>query len=247
MRLIPAIDLLEGRCVRLFQGDFDQCQFYDRPPAEIASEYADAGAKWLHVVDLAASRDGRDADSAPLFEFLRTVTQKVQTGGGVREPSDIQARLEAGASRVVVGSIAAEDPLRFARWISRFGAEKLVAALDVRLDGVAGHRVRLHGWTQDSGKSLWDLLEYLSAHGLKHVLCTDIIRDGALTGPNIELYQAMSRRFPDLQTQASGGIRDVEDLKVLAATGATAAISGKALLDARFTVQEALEALEGVQ
>jgi len=244
MELIPAIDLLEGRCVRLFQGDFERCQLYDRPPAEIAAEYADAGAGWLHVVDLAASRDGSKADTAPLFEFLRSVMQKVQTGGGVREASDIKARLEAGASRVVVGSIAAEDPLRFARWIARFGPEKLVAALDVRQDSVAGLHVRLHGWTQDSGKNLWDVIEYLAAHGLRHVLCTDISRDGAMSGPNLALYGSISRRFPDLQAQASGGVRDVEDLRALAATGATAAISGKALLDARFTVRDALDVLE---
>jgi phosphoribosylformimino-5-aminoimidazole carboxamide ribotide isomerase len=244
MELIPAIDLLEGRCVRLFQGDFDQCQLYDRAPEEIAAEYAAAGAQWLHVVDLAASRDGSEADTEPLFDFLGSARQKIQTGGGVRQASDIKARLEAGASRVVVGSITAEDPFRFARWISRFGPECLVAALDVRMDGVVGAHVRLHGWTQDSGKSLWDVVEYLAGHGLRHVLCTDISRDGAMSGPNVSLYEAMQRRFPEIHTQASGGIRDVDDLKSLAATGVAAAISGKALLDGRFTVAEAIEALE---
>jgi phosphoribosylformimino-5-aminoimidazole carboxamide ribotide isomerase len=244
MELIPAIDLLEGRCVRLFQGDFAQCQHYDVSPERIAADYANAGAGWLHVVDLAASRDGRDADTGPLFGFLGKARQMVQTGGGVREAADVQARLEAGARRVVVGSIAAEDPLRFARWIARFGPERLVAALDVRLDGPGGPRIRLHGWTQDSGKNLWDVIEYLSAHGLRHVLCTDISRDGAMSGPNIELYESIQRRFPEIQAQASGGIRHIDDLRALAATGVSAAISGKALLDGRFTVGEALEALD---
>lgn len=243
MELIPAIDLLEGRCVRLFQGDFDQCHPYDQAPGKLAEAYAAAGAGWLHVVDLAASRDGPDADTAPLFELLGEARQKVQTGGGVREPSDVQSRLEAGADRVVVGSIAAADPLRFARWIRRFGPDRLVAALDVRFDGPCRPHLRLHGWTHDSGKSLWDVMAYLCAHGLRHVLCTDISRDGALSGPNLALYEAMSKRFPGAEIQASGGIRNIPDLQALVATGAAAAISGKALLEGKYTIEAAIEAI----
>lgn len=243
MNLIPAIDLLEGRCVRLFQGDFGKSHFYETPAEQIASGYAAAGAEWLHVVDLAASRDGKDADTASLLELLGAVRQKVQTGGGVRAASDVQLRLEAGADRVVVGSIAVSDPLRFARWIKRFGPERLVAALDVRLDGSCGTHLRVHGWTHDSGKTLWDVMAYLTAHELRHVLCTDISRDGALCGPNIELYRAISARHPQVRLQASGGVRDIDDLRALSESGAAAAISGKALLEGRFTIEAALAAL----
>lgn len=244
MILIPAIDLLDGRCVRLRQGDFAQCEAFERAPAELAEEYAAAGAKWLHVVDLAASRDGSESDTGPLFRLLADASQHVQTGGGVRNTLDVEARLQAGALRVVVGSVATEEPERFANWIPRFGADALVAALDVRIDERGTPRVRSHGWTRDSGKNLWDLLEFYASSNLRHLLCTDIGRDGLLSGPNLELYREISRRQPVLQLQASGGIRDVSDLEALAATGAATAISGKALLDGRFTIRDALTVLE---
>lgn len=244
MIFVPAIDLLDARCVRLRQGDFSQTQFYDHMPAQLAADYADAGAEWLHVVDLAASRDGAESDKAPLFRLLAEAPQKVQTGGGVRSPRDITARLEAGTTRVVVGSAAAEDPPLFTDWLSQFGPEALVAALDVRLDAKGVPRVRSHGWTRDSGRNLWELLDFYSSSDLRHLLCTDIGRDGLLSGPNLELYRGICQRHPGLEVQASGGVRDVADLAALAATGAAAAISGRALLDGRFTIRDALGVLE---
>lgn len=244
MQLIPAIDLLEGACVRLLKGDFDQCQVYDVDPVQLAAEYAAAGAPWLHVVDLAASRDGDEADLTPLFELLSACNQAVQTGGGVRCSADVAARLERGAGRVVVGSIAATEPGRFSRWLREFGSASLVAALDVQLNASEVPVVRTHGWTRDSGRSLWDLLDYYSTHGLQNVLCTDISRDGAMSGPNSSLYTEINQRYPALQVQASGGIRNLQDLAALAAGGADSAISGKALLDNRFTVDEAVRLLQ---
>lgn len=244
MILIPAIDLLDGRCVRLRQGDFAQCEVYPGEPAQIAQDYAAAGAEWLHVVDLAASRDGADADTSPLFGLLAKVAQRVQTGGGVRTEQDIESRLEAGASRVIVGSIAASDPERFVAWLERFGANTLIAALDVRMDAEGLPWVRSHGWTRDSGSSLWELLDWYADAGLRHLLCTDIGRDGLLSGPSLDLYVEIARRHPDLKLQASGGIRSVSDLQAVAAAGASAAISGKALLDGRFTIRDALTVLE---
>ncbi len=244
MKLIPAIDLLDGDCVRLLQGDFDQCQVYDLKPDQLAAEYAAAGAQWLHIVDLAASRDGARADSTELFRLIARCTQAVQTGGGVRQSGDVTKRLDQGASRVVVGSISATDPRRFSRWLQRFGSEKLVAALDVQLDGNQLPVVRTHGWTRESGHNLWDLLEFYSDTGLEHVLCTDISRDGAMSGPNGSLYLDISQRYPGLQVQASGGISSLEDLRELATSGAASAISGKALLDGCFTVKEAIGVLK---
>ncbi|HKJ17585.1 MAG TPA: 1-(5-phosphoribosyl)-5-[(5-phosphoribosylamino)methylideneamino] imidazole-4-carboxamide isomerase [Xanthomonadales bacterium] len=244
MYLIPAIDLLDGKCVRLRQGDFQQVTYYKKPSLTVAEEYAQAGAGWLHLVDLAASRDGTSASANQMFQILQSVSQRVQTGGGVRDTGDVEARLAAGASRVVVGSVAAESPDTFCRWLGWFGPDSLVAALDVKYDDNGVPRVKSQGWTRDSGRDLWSLLDQLADTRLKHLLCTDIGRDGLLNGPNLDLYREINHRYPDIEIQASGGIRDIPDLEALAATGAAAAISGKALLDGKYSVKDALAALE---
>jgi phosphoribosylformimino-5-aminoimidazole carboxamide ribotide isomerase len=243
MILIPAIDLLDGRCVRLLHGDFEKVTHYPLAAAELAKSYADAGARWLHVVDLAASRDGADADTSALFELLGHAQQFVQTGGGVRNEKDINNRLEAGASRVVIGSLSVTNSGGFISWLEHFGADKLVAALDILIDDSGVPWPRIHGWTSRGERNLWQLLDELSAGGLRHLLCTDISRDGAMTGPNLDLYSDITRRYPALQLQASGGVSSLDDIEQLKPTGAAGVITGKALLDRRFTVAQALEQL----
>lgn len=243
-KIIPAIDLLDGSCVRLLHGDFDKCKVYDLDAVRLAGGYADQGAEWLHVVDLAASRDGDKADIQPLLRLLGEATQSVQTGGGVRDRSDIELRLKHGASRVVVGSLSVNRPETFSSWLKEFGEEKLVAALDVRIDEDGIPWPRTHGWTRGSENSLWQLLDYYSDRGLRHVLCTDIGKDGAMSGPNLDLYRELTTRYPDIVVQASGGVSDMGDLNELSKTGADSAITGKALLEGRFTVAEAIEALK---
>jgi phosphoribosylformimino-5-aminoimidazole carboxamide ribotide isomerase len=243
MELIPAIDLLDGRCVRLRRGRFSEATSYAAAPAELARSYADDGANWLHVVDLAASRDGVAADTAPLFRLLEAAPQQVQTGGGVRDRADVEARLAAGAGRVVVGSVCAGNPARFARWLQSFGPDRLVAALDVRIDDSGLARPRIHGWTEDAERELYGLLDDLTRAGLRHLLCTDISRDGTMHGPNLELYRSLVGRYPGLEVQASGGVGSIADLRQLGRTGVASAISGKALLEGSFTVREGLEAL----
>jgi len=240
MQLIPAIDLLDGACVRLLHGDFEQVTHYPVLAEELARNYAQAGAEWLHVVDLAASRDGADADTTALFELLGQAPQCVQTGGGVRTRKDISKRLDAGASRVVIGSTCVTDTWSFVIWLEHFGAEKLVAALDILIDDLGVPWPRMHGWTRQGHRDMWQLLDELAAGGLVHLLCTDINRDGALNGPNLDLYAEITSRYPQLQLQASGGVSSLNDLKQLKATGAAGVISGKALLDKRFTVVDAL-------
>ena len=244
MQIIPAIDLLDGNCVRLLHGDFKQCKIYDLDAVRLASVYAGEGAEWLHVVDLAASRDGADADIRPLLKLLENSTQLVQTGGGVRSARDIGRRLDHGADRVVVGSLSVDEPETFSHWLARFGADKLVAALDVRIDEDGVPWPRTHGWTRGAEQSLWSLLDYYADKGLKHVLCTDISKDGALEGPNLGLYSEITSRYPRLLVQASGGVSSLPDLQNLDQTGAHSAITGKALLEGCFTVADALEALK---
>jgi len=243
MQLIPAIDLLDGRCVRLLHGDFAQVTHYPAAVEELARDYAAAGAEWLHVVDLAASRDGADADTSALFKLLVQAPQSVQTGGGVRNGKDISRRLDAGAARVIIGSLCVTDTWSFIIWLEHFGAEKLVAALDIRIDNKGIPWPRIHGWTSRGDRNMWQLLDELSAGGLVHLLCTDISRDGALSGPNLELYAEITSRYPQLQLQASGGVSSLDDLEELKLTGASGVITGKALLEKRFSVAEALEVL----
>ncbi len=244
MQLIPAIDLLQGRCVRLLHGDFEKTTFYDVEPAKLADRYADAGAEWLHVVDLDASRFGAAADTSALFDLLKHTGQRVQTGGGVRGGSDIHKRLLAGVERVVVGSLSVTDTPAMVHWLEEFGADKLVAALDVSVDAAGKPWPRIHGWTRRASKDLWQLLDELATGGLEHLLCTDIDRDGALGGPNLDLYREITQRYPQIRLQASGGISSLADIEQIKSTGASAVITGKALLEDKFGVADALAVLK---
>lgn len=243
MDIIPAIDLLDGSCVRLLHGDFEKCKVYDLDALRLAADYAAQGAKWLHVVDLAASRDGPKANLKPLLRLLDGAGRAIQTGGGVRKADDIQLRLDHGARRVVIGSLCVTQPEQFCGWLETFGSERLVAALDVRIDEDGVPRPRTHGWTRGSGQSLWELLDIYADKSLRHLLCTDIGRDGALTGPNLQLYEEITSRYPEIEVQASGGVSGLLDLRHLAGTGVSSAIIGKALLEGCFTVAEALESV----
>ncbi len=238
MLLIPAIDLRGGRCVRLYQGNFDAETRYDTDPPELLDRYRELGASWLHVVDLDGARAGAQANRATILALAARETVRLQVGGGLRDAAAVEAMLGAGVARVVIGSAALSRPAEVRQWLQRFGADAIVLAFDVRLapDGVP--HCAIHGWRDTTGVPLWQALEDYVAAGLQHVLCTDIARDGALSGPNLDLYKEGVRRYPQLRWQASGGVRDVADLRRLAATGAAAAISGRALLEERFLPEE---------
>ena len=236
--IIPAIDLREGRVVRLQQGDYDRETRYVADPVALAEDYRDAGARWLHVVDLDGARTGRFTQLA-LIERLAQTGLAVQAGGGVRDAADVRHLLDAGAARVVVGSIAVRDPQTVARWLGDFGAGRIVPALDARQDG-ARWRLPSAGWTQSEPATLDERIDFYAAHGARHVLCTDIDRDGMLGGLNIELYRHLGALAPALAVQASGGVRDLDDLRAARAAGAAGVILGRALLEGRFTPAEAL-------
>ncbi len=232
MRLIPAIDLKDGRCVRLLRGDFSNQTRYEAAPLDLLRKYRACGADWLHVVDLDGARDGASAGgNRELLSRLACEPDiRLQIGGGLRSEADVERVLAMGAARAVIGSTALTDPDAVRSWLRRFGRERIALAFDVRLDPNGSPCIATHGWQQQSSVALWDALAGF-AGAVKHVLCTDVARDGALTGPNVALYTDAIRRFPQIVWQASGGIRDAEDLKALAACGAGAAISGKALLE----------------
>jgi phosphoribosylformimino-5-aminoimidazole carboxamide ribotide isomerase len=231
MRLIPAIDLKEGRCVRLLHGDFAAETRYPAQPLELLSKYRDFGADWLHVVDLDGARDGELGNRAVIEQLAQRGALKLQVGGGLRSCAAVARMLECGVARVVVGSAAISQAAQVQEWLEHFGPERLTLAFDVRMDAGGTPRVATHGWQRQSDLSLWDAVQRFAAGTLKHVLCTDVARDGALNGPNVELYAAAVQRHPQIEWQASGGVRDAHDLHALARAGASAAISGKALLE----------------
>jgi phosphoribosylformimino-5-aminoimidazole carboxamide ribotide isomerase len=238
MLLIPAIDLRNGRCVRLFKGDFNAETRYEMEPLELLARYRSLGASWLHVVDLDGAKNGVLANRAVIVSLAAQAGLRIQVGGGMRSAEVIEDVLANGVARVVIGSAAVEQPIDVSAWIRQFGPERICLALDVMLDAAGEPRVRTRGWTEGTKLSLWQAIEPFLGAGLQHVLCTDIDRDGALTGPNVELYARALERFPQLAWQASGGVRDAKDLAALARVGVAAAVSGKALLEQRMTSEE---------
>lgn len=240
---IPAIDLRNGQVVRLFKGDYAQQTTFAFEPEALAARYADEGASWLHVVDLDGARSGR-------FENLSTVAGiasggrlRVQAGGGVRDEEGVRRLLDAGAERVVVGSIAMRDPETVAAWIGRYGADRLVLALDTRFrDGL--WKLPSAGWTADEERTLDDLVPWYRAAGARHLLCTDIDRDGTMTGPNVALYRHLAELAPGLDVQASGGVRSLADIAELTVLGVSGIILGRALLEGAFALPDAFVTAE---
>ncbi|MDX1405777.1 MAG: 1-(5-phosphoribosyl)-5-[(5-phosphoribosylamino)methylideneamino]imidazole-4-carboxamide isomerase [Woeseiaceae bacterium] len=237
MNVIPAIDLRNGRCVRLYQGDFNRQTNYPQDPASLAADYDRIGFEYLHVVDLDGARTGSQQNELAIRKILAATRSLVQLGGGIRSESQLAAWLDRGIQRVVVGSMAIDEATYVRQWLSRYGTDRIVLALDVTLENDEPWLTK-HGWTRRTDLTLWECLDSYSTAGLKHVLCTDVSRDGTLGGPNLELYAQIVSRYPDLSLQASGGVRRIEDLQTLQSTGASAAITGRALLDGEISTEE---------
>lgn len=238
--VIPAIDVREGRIVRLAQGDFLRETGYALTPLAAACDYARQGARWLHLVDLDAARNGGYTLQPLLAQILAATPLQLQTGGGIRSESDIAELLDLGVARVVVGTVAVREPERVMAWLRRFGPGRITVALDARQDADGDWRLPVAGWTEPSEYRLEALLECYADAGLRHLLCTDTERDGMLGGFNLDLYAELSRRWPGLEIQASGGVRNIADIIAARDAGAGAAILGRALLEARFELPEAL-------
>lgn len=238
MELIPAIDLKEGRCVRLFKGDFAAETVYSNEPASVLERYRALGARRVHVVDLDGARDGNQPNREIVLGLAAQRKTQLQVGGGLRSLERIRALLDAGVERAVIGSVAVAAPEEVAHWMTQIDPKRIVLAFDVRLDPAGVPMLTTHGWQQTSAVVLWQAVEQFLNHGLGHVLCTDVARDGAMTGPNCELYAEAVRRFPELQWQASGGVASVRDLFALRDCGVAAVISGKAMLENKISAEE---------
>lgn len=239
--IIPALDLIDGTVVRLHQGDYGQQRDYGNDPLPRLQDYQAQGAEVLHLVDLTGAKDPAKRQIPLLKALVAGVTVPVQVGGGVRTEDDVAALIEAGVSRVVVGSTAIKEPEKVQQWFTRFGPEALVLALDVRIDADGNKQVAISGWQENSGVTLEDVVEQFLPFGLKHVLCTDISRDGTLAGSNVALYQEVCARYPQVGFQASGGIGSLADIAALRGSGVTGVITGRALLEGKFSVTEAIQ------
>lgn len=238
MKIIPAIDLKNGKCVRLFKGDFEKTTEYSADPASVGRRFSALAVDDLHIVDLDGARTGTQENHPIVATIAKESGLAVQLGGGIRSRENVAVWLDAGVQRCVVGSVAINSPSIVKQWVLEFGPDAIVLALDIKLDGQNQPILTTHGWTEDSGISLWECLDDYGDVGARHVLCTDVARDGAMTGPNFDLYADMLSRYPDLQLQASGGVRNIDDLQQLRSLGVPSAITGRALLDGAISEAE---------
>jgi phosphoribosylformimino-5-aminoimidazole carboxamide ribotide isomerase len=239
MVIYPAIDLRDGKCVRLYKGDFAITKIYNDNPAEVLAQFAEAGSKWVHMVDLDGAKAGKVVQTELIAELVKNSNLKIEVGGGIRTTEDVERLFAAGVARVVVGSASISNPKLVNQWIERFGADKIVLALDCSLDSNNEPRVRINGWQEESPLSVYEVLaRYPNA---KYVLCTDIAVDGTLEGPNMTLYLQIQFHCPTVKVIASGGVGKLSDLDGLKKLGVFGVVVGKALYEDKFTLDEALK------
>ncbi len=240
MIIYPAIDLRKGKCIRLYQGDYQRATIYSADPLSMAKAFVADGASWLHIIDLDGAKDPDQSQVGCISELIKANKVNVQTGGGIRSKSQVKHLLEQGAARVIVGSMAVRNQTEVAEWFKYFGAERLVLALDVKLNEKNQPMIAINAWQNISDYSLYDLIDYYKTVGLTHLLCTNIVLDGTLNGPDFQLYDTLLQRFPFLTLQASGGIHSLSDISTLREKKLGGAIIGRALYEEKFTLREVL-------
>jgi phosphoribosylformimino-5-aminoimidazole carboxamide ribotide isomerase len=232
IELIPAIDIIEGQCVRLTKGDYDQKTVYGNP-LEMAQEFERIGFRRLHMVDLDGAKSKHIVNDEVLNRITKATNLIVDFGGGIKTDEDIRKAFDNGASMVTVGSIAVTQPELFLSWVEQYGAERLILGADVR-----NGKISINGWKEDSTEDLLPFLRRYIDAGVRNVLCTEISKDGTLQGPAIELYQRVMKEYPELHLIASGGVSSIEDIKSLDAAGIPAVVFGKAIYEGKINLQE---------
>jgi phosphoribosylformimino-5-aminoimidazole carboxamide ribotide isomerase len=233
MEIIPAIDIIDGKCVRLSKGDFDQKIIYSDAPLEVAKSFEAAGIKRLHIVDLDGAR-GKTLSNVKVLETIAKNTSLIiDFGGGIKKTEDLRRVFDGGASMVSVGSVTVKDPGMFENWICEFGAEKFLPGADV-----LNKNIKIHGWKEDTGIDIFSFIEALMEKEISQVFCTDISKDGMLQGPATALYKEILLRFPSLKLIASGGISSFDDLVILKEAGCSGAIVGKAIYENKISLKQ---------
>ena len=233
IQILPAIDIIDGKCVRLSQGDYNQCTTYNPTPADMARMYADAGIERIHVVDLEGAKSSSPANLKTLEKIASSGAVKIEWGGGIKSRESLKDVLYAGADYAIVGSIAAQKPALFEHWLKEFGGDKLILGADLK-----GGKVSVNGWKEEVAMGIEDIVERFITFGLKEVICTDISKDGMLAGPAFSLYTGLQEKFAGIEFTVSGGISSMEDIVKLDAMGLKKVIVGKAIYENKITLEE---------
>jgi phosphoribosylformimino-5-aminoimidazole carboxamide ribotide isomerase len=238
IELIPAIDIINGQCVRLTKGDYDQKTVYRDSPAEVAQEFESFGFKRLHVVDLDGAKSKHIVNTDVLRQIVLQTHLCVDFGGGIKTDDDIETAFANGAEMVTVGSIAVTNPDLFISWLKIYGADRLILGADVR-----NGKISINGWKEDSTEDLLPFLKKYIDAGVKNVLCTEISKDGTLQGPAIDLYKRVMQEYPDLHLIASGGVSSIDDIRALDAAGIPAVVFGKAIYEGKIDLHELINVI----
>lgn len=233
MEIIPAIDIIDGKCVRLTQGDYNQKTIYNEDPLEVAQMFQDAGLKRLHLVDLDGAKAGEVKNWKVLEKLASKTSMVIDFGGGIKQETDLAVVFESGAALATIGSLAVKAEATFVSWIQKYGAEKFLLGADVKDEKIA-----VSGWLETTDIWIYDFIEKYMAHGVQQLFCTDVSKDGKLEGPSVELYKQVLQKFPDLYFIASGGVSNMRDLEILRETGCKGAIIGKAIYENRITLKD---------
>ncbi len=233
MQIIPAIDIIEGKCVRLTEGDYAQKKIYNEDPLEVAKAFEGIGLMRLHLVDLDGAKAGQVVNWKVLEKIANNTELKIDFGGGIKTEATLKTVLDTGASYATIGSLAVRNELLFQEWIARFGAKVFMLGADVLEEKIA-----IGGWLEKTEISVFDFMKSYINKGVKQIFCTDIKKDGKLEGPSIELYQKIIEQFPNLHLIASGGVSSLDDLIELEEIGCSAAILGKAIYENKITISE---------
>lgn len=233
MRIIPAIDLIGGKCVRLTQGDYGQSKIYREDPLEVAQEFEDANLEYLHLIDLDGAKKGKVVNWKVIEEIQEKTSLKVDFGGGIKTKVEVERLLELGINQINIGSLAVKDPDVFVAWMKEFGSDNFILGADVQDDNVM-----ISGWLESTSLRLFDLVDRFEKEGLTYLACTDIRTDGMLLGPNFGLYQKLKKQFPKLKLIATGGISYIDDLKRLETLKVDGAIIGKAIYEHKIKLED---------
>lgn len=233
MRIIPAIDIIDGKCVRLSQGDYDSKKIYNEDPLEVALEFQDNGVQYLHLVDLDGAKAGKVINYKVLEKLANRTDLQIDFGGGIRTDNDVRIALESGAKQITGGSVAVKDRALFLSWLEKYGADRIILGADAR-----DRKIAVSGWLDSTEEKLSDFIKAYQKQGVQYVISTDISKDGMLQGPAFDLYKELMEEAPEIKLIASGGVSSMNDLEQLAEAGLEGAIVGKAIYEGHITLKE---------